>query len=71
MSHVNSRYSKILIGLDGSDDSIKAADDAIAIAKLHGAKLITVHVIPSSTTAPSSPEYAKRSVEAQRLGLEK
>ena len=64
MSHVNSRYSKILIGLDGSDDSIKAADDAIAIAKLHGAKLITVHVIPSSTTAPSSPEYLKRSVEA-------
>ena len=64
MSHMNSRYSKILIGLDGSDDSIKAADDAIAIAKLHGAKLITVHVIPSSTTAPSSPEYLKRSVEA-------
>ena len=49
MSHLNSRYSKILIGVDGSDDSIKAADDAIAIAKLHGAKLITVHVISSST----------------------
>ena len=47
MSHLNSRYSKILIGVDGSDDSIKAADDAIAIAKLHGAKLITVHVISS------------------------
>jgi nucleotide-binding universal stress UspA family protein len=64
MSHMNSRYSKILIGLDGSDDSIKAADDAIAIAKLHGAKLITVHVIPSSTTAPTTTEYSKRSVEA-------
>src|SRR6476619_1644184 len=64
MSHLNSRYSKILIGLDGSDDSIKAADDAIAIAKLHGAKLITVHVIPSTTTAPNSPEFSKRSVEA-------
>ena len=48
MSHLNSLYSKILIGLDGSEDSLKAADDAIAIAKLHGAKLITVHVIPSS-----------------------
>ena len=64
MSHLNSRYSKILIGLDGSDDSVKAADDAIAIAKLHGAKLITVHVIPSSATAPTSPEFSKRSVEA-------
>ena len=71
MSHVNSRYSKILIGLDGSDDSIKAADDAIAIAKLHGAKLITVHVIPSSTTAPSSPEYSKRSVEAAEAWFRK
>jgi len=72
MSHLNSRYSKILIGLDGSDDSIKAAEDAVAIAKLHGAKLITVHVIPSkvtegyssSTTAPTSTEYSKRSVQA-------
>lgn len=64
MSHLNSRYSKILIGLDGSDDSIKAADDAIAIAKLHGAKLITLHVIPSDTTAPTSQEFSKRSVEA-------
>ena len=64
MSHLNSLYSKILIGLDGSEDSLKAADDAIAIAKLHGAKLITVHVIPSSATAPTSPEFSKRSVEA-------
>jgi nucleotide-binding universal stress UspA family protein len=64
MSHLNSRYSKILIGLDGSENSLKAADDAIAIAKLHGAKLITVHVIPSSPIAPTSPEFSKRSVEA-------
>ena len=64
MSHLNSRYSKILIGLDGSEDSLKAADDAIAIAKLHGAKLITVHVIPSSANAPTSPEFSKRSVES-------
>ena len=43
---------------------MKAADDAIAIAKLHDAKLITVHVIPLVTTAPTSPEFSKRSVEA-------
>jgi nucleotide-binding universal stress UspA family protein len=67
MSHLNSRYSKILIGLDGSEDSLKAADDAIAIAKLHGAKLITVHVIPSSAIAPTSPEFSKRSVEAAEI----
>ena len=64
MSHLNSRYSKILIGLDRSEDSLKASNDAIAIAKLHGAKLITVHVIPSSAIAPTSPEFSKRSVEA-------
>ena len=43
----------------GSDDSIKAADDAIAIAKLHGAKLITVHVISSSTDSSYIPRIFK------------
>ncbi|MDQ5868930.1 MAG: universal stress protein [Thermoproteota archaeon] len=73
MAHLNSRYSKILVGLDGSDDSMKAADHAIAIAKLHSAKLLTVHVIPSqirsggyssSIATPTFPEYSKRSDES-------
>lgn len=72
MSHMNSRYSKILIGLDGSDDSIKAADDAIAIAKLHGAKLITVHVIPSRPTRSFIFQNMQNDqLKLQRLGLEK
>lgn len=31
MSHLNSRFSKILVGVDGSTDSIKAADEAIEV----------------------------------------
>ena len=71
MSHLNSRYSKILIGLDGSDDSIKAADDAIAIAKLHGAKLITVHVIPSRLPLLHLQNFQSDQLKLPRLGLEK
>lgn len=44
--------------MDGSDDSLKAADQAVVIASLHGSKLLVVHVVPSqtrtSTTAPAS-----------------
>ena len=73
MSHLNFRYSKILVGIDGSDDSMKAADRAMAIAKLHGAKLLTAYVIPSqmrlggyssNIATQTSQEYSKRVDEA-------
>lgn len=54
MSHLNFSYSRILVGIDGSDDSMKAADRAMAIAKLHGAKLLAVYVIPSQTSLVDS-----------------
>ena len=80
MSHLNFRYSKILVGIDGSDDSMKAADRAMAIAKLHGAKLLTVYVIPSqmrlggystSIATPTSQEYSKRVDEAADIWFER
>jgi nucleotide-binding universal stress UspA family protein len=40
-------YSKLLVGIDGSGYSLKAADHAIAIARLNGARLLVVHVVPS------------------------
>ena len=40
-------FSKILVGLDGSDSSFEAADYAISLAKHYGSELIAIHVIPS------------------------
>lgn len=35
-------FSKILVAIDGSDTSMKAADVGISIAKKHGAKMLVV-----------------------------
>jgi nucleotide-binding universal stress UspA family protein len=37
--------SKIMVGIDGSEESVNAADYAIAIAKRHNAELIAVNVL--------------------------
>jgi nucleotide-binding universal stress UspA family protein len=48
--------SKIMVGIDGSKESINAADYAIAIAKRHHAELIAVNVLTSDIGyAYSSP----------------
>jgi nucleotide-binding universal stress UspA family protein len=39
--------SKIMVGIDGSVESVNAADYAIAIAKRHNAELIAVNVLTS------------------------
>ena len=49
-------FSKIMVGIDGSEQSINAADYAIAIAKRHNAELIAVNVLTSDIGyAYSSP----------------
>ena len=48
--------SKIMIGIDGSEESVNAAGYAIAIAKRHNAELIAVNVLTSDIGyAYSSP----------------
>lgn len=37
--------SKIMVGIDGSEESVNAADYAIAIAKRYNAELIAVNVL--------------------------
>ena len=39
------QFSKILVPIDGSDQSMKAADYAIEIAIKHNAQLVVLHVI--------------------------
>jgi nucleotide-binding universal stress UspA family protein len=48
--------SKIMVGIDGSRESVNAADYAIAVAKRHNAELIAVNVLTSDIGyAYSSP----------------
>ena len=48
--------SKIMVGIDGSKESVNAADYAIAIAKRHNAELIAINVLTSDIGyAYSSP----------------
>jgi nucleotide-binding universal stress UspA family protein len=48
--------SKIMVGIDGSEESVNAADYAIAIANRHNAELIAVNVLTSDIGyAYSSP----------------
>lgn len=42
-------FLRILVGVDGSESSFKAADNAISLAKLYGSELIVIHVIPSKS----------------------
>ena len=50
MSTLNSKFSKIMVAIDGSEHSLKAAEYALAIAKSFGAQLyaVTVTYIPES-----------------------
>ena len=41
-------FAKILVAIDGSEQSMKAADSAISLADKYNAKLIAVHVIDLS-----------------------
>jgi nucleotide-binding universal stress UspA family protein len=40
-------FSKIVVGIDGSEKSRKAAEYAIAIAKMYNAELFTINVLTS------------------------
>jgi nucleotide-binding universal stress UspA family protein len=80
VADLNSSSSKILVGIDGSNDSMKAAEEAIAIAKLRGARLLFVHVIPSqmrlgayssSIATPNMEEYLRLSNQAADAWLNK
>ena len=42
-------FSRILVGVDGSESSFKAADNAISLAKHYDSELIAIHVIPSKS----------------------
>ena len=57
--------SKIMVGIDGSEQSKNAADFAIAIAKRHNAELIFVNVL----TSDIGYAYSSPGVESPPLSI--
>lgn len=53
------KFSKILVAIDGSEESLHAADCAIEIARRYNADVIALNVIPSDVTlfGPSAPPH--------------
>jgi len=49
-------FSKIVVGLDGSDYSLKALDFAIDLAKKYQSQLVLVHVVMRQIYAINPPE---------------
>lgn len=49
-------FSRILVGLDGSEYSLKALEFAIDLAKKYGSPLILVHVVMRQIYAINPPE---------------
>jgi nucleotide-binding universal stress UspA family protein len=41
------RFPKIVVGIDGSDESMKAAEYAISVAKMYDAELIAINFLTS------------------------
>ena len=58
------RFSKILVAIDGSDQSIKAAEYAIDIAKRYSAQLIALTVFDISKVRYSSSAFIAPPVHA-------
>jgi nucleotide-binding universal stress UspA family protein len=67
---IKGRFSTILVGIDGSESSIDAADYAIEMAKKDGAQIIalTVNRIPLSSYGLATPqEEVKQSKDNEEM----
>lgn len=60
MSALNSKFSKIMVAIDGSPDSFKAVEYAIELTKVYGAQLCAVIVTYESKEKRDDMNDAKR-----------
>ena len=58
--------SKVLVAIDGSDHAWKALDLAADLAKLHGARLLVLHVVPYEPL----PEALRAFAAAEHIPIE-
>ena len=64
-------YRTILVGIDGSEHSYKAASEAIEISKRCGSKIIAVSAIRSQTELEEAKTYVNKFVEmAHKEGIQ-
>lgn len=67
----NVNFSRILLAIDGSDISMKAADAAIALAKKNNAKLLVVSAIDSAFGGPYMTDIGDYSKYVKKKAKEK
>jgi nucleotide-binding universal stress UspA family protein len=64
-------YRTILVGIDGSEHSYKAASEAIEISKRCGSKIIAVSAVRSQTELEGAKTYVNKFVEmADKEGIQ-
>jgi nucleotide-binding universal stress UspA family protein len=63
-------FSKIVVGIDGSGESMKAADYAISVAKTYNAELIAINVLTSDIGyIYSSPDVERSPLTTSEITL--
>ncbi len=61
-------YAKILAAVDGSDNSLRAVENAMAIAERFDATLILVHAYPHTSDLRGYADFAKLVARRKRAG---
>src|SRR5690606_41705690 len=62
-------YKRILVGVDGSDASLRGLDEAVRLAKTTGGQLLLVHVVNHMLRADfAAAAYYDQVIEALREG---
>ena len=68
-------FSKILIGLDGSESSLRAVDYAVSIAEKYNTDLILLTIIGTSlkqttSTFITAPTYSTEELDSEKIANE-
>mgnify|MGYP003575066015 CR=1 FL=1 len=73
---MSSVFSKILVGLDGSDSSLRAVDSAVSVAEKYNSDMILLTIIGTSlkqttSTFITAPTYSTEELDNEKIANEK
>jgi len=73
---MSSLFSKILVGLDGSDSSLRAMDSAVSVAENYNSDMMLLTIIGTSlkqttSTFITAPTYSTEELDNERIANEK